>query len=172
MAPKNIMKLHSAVLLLLTLSVIAVHCKPVQTAGEQASREIAVRKLLESRNYQFIPRSVQTQRGRSMPVSNYSLIIRQDTLISYLPYYGVAYTAQIGKSQGPLDFTATNIKYSSKTAKKGNTLITIIPTGKFTDTQALYLRVSSSGYASLNIRFNDRQPISFSGEISGNRGKR
>lgn len=155
--------LKFALLLLIPLSILTVQCKPVGTA-RQSAREAAVKKLLESRMYQFIPQSVQPQAGRSVPISNYSLTIRKDSLSSYLPYFGVAHSAPINLNKGPLDFNATNFDYSSQTGKQGSTLIRL-KLDNATDAQEFNFIVSSSGYATLNVRFNSRQSISYYGQI-------
>ena len=167
------MNLKSSLLLLLTCSLLNLHCGTSQTAREGSSAKAAdVKKLLESRRYRFIPQSVQTQAGRSRQITSFSLEVRQDTLISYLPYYGVAYSATMGTTEGPLDFKATNITYKSEAGNKGNTQITIRPEDARTDAQEFFLSISSSGYANLSVRFNNRQAISFYGEIRPLRKRR
>ncbi len=120
--------------------------------------------------YRFIPQSVQTQSGPSFPVNNYSFDLHKDSLVSYLPYFGVAYSAPFGSNEGPLDFTSTDFTYTRQSGKKGK--ITITLNNNLSDVQELYLDVSSGGYATLNVRFNNRQPISFYGQIKGLRAKR
>jgi hypothetical protein len=160
------MKIYKTAVLLIVVALIA-SCNPKTTAIKESSRVISVQKLLESRRYQFIPRSVQTPRGRNLQISNYSLVLRGDTLVSYLPYYGIAYSAEIGTNKGPLDFTTTGFEYSREDHKKGNTIIHMKLDNQVPDARDLFLNVSSTGYASLNVRFNNRQAISFSGEIRG-----
>ena len=153
-------------LLLIAFSMLTVLCKPAQTTAESRSTEIRLKKLLKSRIYRFIPQSVQTQSGRSFPVNSYSFNLHKDSLVSYLPYFGVAYSAPIASSRSPLDFTSTDFTYTSQAGKKGKNSINITLNDNFTDAQELYLDVSSSGYATLNVRFNNRQSISFYGQIS------
>jgi hypothetical protein len=150
-------------LLLLPLCTFAIQCKPVGAAGQNA-KEAAVKKLLESRMYQFIPQSVQPQAGRSIPISNYALTIRKESMSSYLPYFGVAHSAPINTGKGPLDFKATNFAYSSEAGNRGNTLVSI-KLDNATDAQEFNFTVSATGYATLNVRFNSRQSISFYGQI-------
>lgn len=167
------MKAKSFLLLLITSSLISLQCGTSQNVPKASSeKEASVKKLLDSRRYRFIPQSVQTQSGRSRQITNFSLEVRQDTLISYLPYYGVAYSATMGASEGPLDFKATNITYSSEAANNGNTQITIRPEDPQTDAQEFFLSVSSSGYGNLSVRFNNRQSISFYGEVRQLRTRR
>jgi len=160
-------------LLLLSCSLLIMQCGSSQKASEASSvKQADVKKLLESRRYRFIPQSVQTQSGRSRQITNFFLEVRQDTLISYLPYYGVAYSAPMGASEGPLDFKASNTTYNSQLAGNGNTQITIRPEDSRTDAQEFFLSVSSSGYGNLSVRFNNRQSVSFYGEVRQLRNKR
>lgn len=150
-------------LLVISLSMLALQCKPVGAARQNAKEE-AVKKLLESRRFQFVPQSVQPQGGRSVQINNYSFTLQNDSLSSYLPYFGVAHTAPMNPGKGPLDLSATNISYSSEAGKQGNTLISI-KLDNTNDAKEFNLIVSSSGYATLNVRFNSRQSISYYGQI-------
>jgi hypothetical protein len=167
------MTLKSYFFLLITSSLISLQCGTSQTATKALSaKESSVKKLLESRQYRFVPQSVQAQGGRSRQITNYSLEVRGDTLISYLPYYGVAYSAPVGITEGPLDFKATNITYTSEEGSNGNNLINIKPGDARTDAQEFFLSVSSTGYTNLSVRFNNRQSISFYGEVRPLRARR
>ncbi|NEU10117.1 DUF4251 domain-containing protein [Flavihumibacter sp. R14] len=161
------MKSQTALLLLIILSCISIRSGSLTTATEgQSAKETDVQKLLKSRTYRFVPQSVQTQTGRSIQINNYSLEIRNDTLVSHLPYYGKAYSGSVGATDSPLDFKATNIKYTSEAGKKDRTQINIRPEDPKIDAQEFSMSVSSSGYANLSVQFNNRQPVSFYGEIS------
>ena len=161
------MKRYSALLMLIILSCISIrYSTPKAFPGAQSAKDTDVQKLLKSKSYQFIPQSVKTQSGRSIQISNYSLEVRNDTLISHLPYYGKAHSASIGDTEGPLNFKATNITYTSKEGKKNNTQINIRPEDTKIDAQEFFMTVSSSGYTNLSVRFNDREPVSFYGEIT------
>ena len=154
-------------LLFIIFSCIGIRSSAQDTAAKaQATKETDLQKLLNSKSYRFVPQSVQTQTGRSMQINNYSLEIRNDTLISHLPYYGKAYSGSIGDTDGPLDFKAINITYISKAGKKNRTEISIRPEDGKVDAQEFSLSVSPSGYGNLSVRFNNRQPVSFYGEVT------
>ena len=153
-------------LLLLSFSIITVHCGSYQNGSEsQTAKEVAVKKLLESRRYRFVPQTMQTQAGRSIQVHNHFLDLRNDTVVAALPYFGVARSPQIGGTRGPLDFTSTDFSYTSEIRRKRNTEINIRLNDRFLDAEELYLSVSTTGYANLRARFNDRQSVSFFGDI-------
>lgn len=158
------MKYNRSAILLLVICLLVINCKPLKQAANDKANAEKIERMLNSRRYKFIPRSIQPMKGRSMQISNYSLIIRGDTLISYLPYYGIAYSAEIGRSKGPLDFTATGFQYRTNKQKR-NTNIRIKLEHLTSGAQEFFLNISPAGYATLNVRFSDRQPVSFSGEI-------
>ena len=160
------MKTLCLAFLLLSVSITTIRCKSAQTSStRQTAKEVAVKKLLDSRKYRFVPQTMQTQSGRSIQVHNHFLDLRNDTLTSALPYFGISRSPELGGSRGPLDFTSTDFSYTSEKRRKGTTLITIRLNDRFIDAQELYLNVSSTGYANMRTRFNNRQPVSFFGEV-------
>lgn len=161
----TIVKAIKPVLLLVAFSLLMVHCMPAKTTAERSTQTLRIKKLLKSRMYQFIPQSVQTQTGRSFPVNSFSLVLDKDSMISYLPYFGTAYSAPFGASKGPLDFTTTGFSYSIEAGKKGQTFVNIQLKNGAYDAQEFYFNVNPDGYATLNVRFNNRQSISFYGQI-------
>ena len=99
--------------------------------------------------------------------SQYQLIVTKDSVESYLPYYGRAYTATIGANpdESGIKFKSKNFKYKADKKKKGSWIITM----NFKDTkdvQSMTLNVSENGYATLNVNSNNRQSISFNGYMS------
>ncbi|HUN02812.1 MAG TPA: DUF4251 domain-containing protein, partial [Niabella sp.] len=69
-------------------------------------------------------------------------------------------------SEGGIKFTSTNFSYKISMRKK-NYEIQIIPNDN-NDVRNLYLTVSPSGYASLNITSVNKTPIGYSGVIESN----
>jgi hypothetical protein len=94
----------------------------------------------------------------------YGFKINGDTLTSNLPYMGRAYMADIGSTDGPLDFTSYKFDYSVKPRKKGGWSIQI----KIRDTkgeQRFNLSVRENGMAMLSVSSVDRESISYNGKV-------
>lgn len=94
----------------------------------------------------------------------YDLTVTKDSVISFLPFFGRAYTAPMDPSKGGIKFTSTKFEYKLTQKKKGGWTIVIKPQ----DTQEasqLILEVSQNGYASLQVIGNNRQPMIFNGRI-------
>src|SRR5687768_16558096 len=67
-----------------------------------------VRAMVESKNFVFKADYVNPQTGRSRNLtSEYDLTIKPGEVISYLPYFGRAYSAPIN-SEGGIKFTSTD----------------------------------------------------------------
>lgn len=62
------------------------------------------------------------QRYGARAVTNYSLCLRGDTVMSHLPYMGRAYQATFGHTDG-LTFTCPIAKKTIRTGRKGKTII-------------------------------------------------
>lgn len=95
----------------------------------------------------------------------YDLKVLKDTVISYLPFFGRAYSAPINDSEGGFKFTSVKFEYSSKIRKKGGWQISIKPKD-VTDFREFSLFISENGHATLQALSNNRQSISFTGYIS------
>lgn len=151
------------ILLLLNLPFPIV----AQTKAERnAAEKVKVEKLLQSKRYVFEVTSVQPTAMISRQLApGYSLTVDKDSLSSYLPYFGVAYSAPMNTSKSPLEFSSSDFTYASKVDKKGRTNISINPKD-LTDPRSLNLSISGSGYATLYVISNNRQQISFYGTIT------
>ena len=108
--------------------------------------------------------AIVPMRGRSIPLtSSYSLEIRNDSVISYLPYYGRAYSIPYGGGDG-LNFKAVLKEYSMEMDKKGNAVIEFIARNP-EDRYEYRVKVFPNGSASIDVNMQNRQSISFQGEL-------
>lgn len=123
--------------------------------------------LIKSSEYVFTARTALPMRGSSRTLtSEYNLTVTPDSVVSYLPYFGRAYRAPMDPSKGGIQFTSTDFGYRVDDLKKGGWRVTIQPKGE-DDVRQMILTVSESGYGTLQVVGNHRQPISFYGIIRG-----
>ena len=158
------MKNIIAVFLLTILACAAINA--------QDKTEASVEKMLASRNFIFKAESVTPQTGgfRQLITSDYDVMVTKDTVISWLPYFGRAYTAPINPSEGGIKFTSTRFDYTeSKKDKKGWSII--IKPKDVSSVNTLFLTVFNNGTASLQVNSINRQSISFRGYIIENKTK-
>lgn len=152
---------------MLVVSVSLVHCssskKSVDLTGDDVS------KMVNNKNFVFVAEQVNPLRGRSRQLtSEYDVTLKNDSLVSYLPYFGRAYQAPMDPSQGGIQFTSTNFSYSSTPNKKGGWIVNIIPKD-YQAVQHLTFTIFENGNASLSVTNTSRDPISFSGRIRKNK---
>lgn len=142
-----------------------------QTKKEkQAARSAKIASIIDEQHYVFEATYVIPQRGDSRSLTyGYELVVTKDTITCYLPYYGRVTLAPADPSDGGIKFTSTKFDYIKKPGKKGGYDITITPGENnqrgSKDVRYLRLAVSESGYASLQVFSNNRDPISFNGTI-------
>ena len=131
------------------------------------NKDADIKPLVESKRYIFKAQTVSPTGAplRQLNGDNYDLKILGDLLISYLPYFGRAYTAPSPGSSGGYNFTSTKFEYTVKNRKKGGWDIIIKPKD-VTDFREFDLTISENGTASLRALSNNRQLISYNGFIA------
>ena len=135
--------------------------------SNKSSKEAAIKKAIESRNYRFVAQYVQPLGGGQRYLNyDYDVRIRPDSVIAYLPYFG---TVQFAPPYNPTDdgvkFTSTKYDYQV-TVKKKNYIITINPKDAGYN-RKLILTTSTTGYASLQVIITNRTPVFFTGYVTG-----
>lgn len=142
-------------------------------AQKQQDKEQAIEKMVTARNYVFKAQTVlpTSPTANRQLTSDYDVRISPDTIITYLPYFGRAYNAPMDPTKGGIQFTSTKFDYTQTTRKKGGWDIVIKPHDT-QDTRLMSFSISESGYASLQVISNNRQPITFNGYITERKTKR
>lgn len=137
------------------------------TAGfaQSENKEDLIKEAIESKQYVFKARSVIPATGPTRQLtSEYDLTVNKDSIIAYLPYFGKAYQASIGKTSDGINFTATKYSYKVSEGKKGGWQIDV-KLKDADDVRQLNLNLSKDGYGTLHINNQNRQPISYTGKV-------
>ncbi len=162
------MKKTTSVLFILCLIALG-GCKSKAITPEQQAKIDAKTESIESRNLTFSARSATPLSGRSITLTDrYTLKISPDTIAARLPYFGRSYIAPTDASNIGIDFVSTNFDYKSEQKKNGMYDITIVPKDLTKLEQRglkIFLSLGYNGYGTLQVSFNDRQPISFYGSF-------
>jgi len=149
---------------LVAIAILGFSCK----SGENLTKEETISRMkekIESTNYTFVPQTALPMGGRSVNLNySYSLKVSKDTVASYLPYFGRAYSAPISPTDGGIKFTSKDFEYTISENKKGMWDVNII-TKDIQPKYTLNLSIGDTGYATLTVNENNRQPISFYGKI-------
>lgn len=154
--------LYSTYSLLLLIFIAGIACN----ASHAQQSEQNVTSLIESKRYVFVAQSANPVGGRfrQLTSNEYDVRVTPDSVISYLPYFGRAYTAPIDPSNTGIRFTSTKFEYRETIRKKGGWNILIEPKDA-QDVRQLTLIISENGTASLQVNSNNRQSISYNGRI-------
>ena len=142
--------MKTAKLILLCLSgMLAMQSATAQSRSEKkAQTERNVREAINADHYKINVDYMQPMKGRSRALtSDYSIEIRNDSVFSYLPYFGVAYNVPYGGGKG-LIFNAPITGYRKESLK-----------------YEYSLTIYSDGSANIHIQPMNRQAISYSGEL-------
>lgn len=154
------MKLSRIVLLLLILA------GGTGTGYAQEEKEAEVRSWVNDREYLFKAQTALPMSGSSIQLTTlYTLQVSEDVVDAYLPYFGRAYVAPMDPSEGGIRFRSEDFEYTAKERKKGGWNVSIKPEDA-EDIRQLSLSISASGYATLKVTSDNRQPISFYGYLT------
>ena len=149
----------------IVLSLVVTTFLLVEYAQAQELDAAVVVKAVESKNYIFKAQTASPQRGGFRQLtSDYDFVVRPDTLVSHLPYYGRSFSAPINPTDAGLMFTSMNYEYSIKKKKKNKWEVTIKP-NDVSSVRDLNLTVFDNGRASLRVNSNDREAITFDGYL-------
>ncbi|MBQ9216151.1 MAG: DUF4251 domain-containing protein [Prevotella sp.] len=150
-----------AYLMLVLLSGCATSEERAARAAEQV---IKVKAALAERNYKINVDRMYPMKGGSKSVSyGYSVEVRNDSLISYLPYFGRAYNVPYGGGKG-LNFSERIGSYHEVVMKNGKCHIEIGVSNE-EDTYLYTIDVYDNGNSSIDVQPRQRERISYSGEL-------
>ena len=131
------MKTNKLILLGLICLTVAMPTTAQNRNEKKERTERAVKEAIAAKQYKINVDRMQPMRGGSRNLTtNYTLEIRNDSVFSYLPYFGVAYNAPYGGGKS-LNFNASITGY------------TIFPDGS----------------TSIHVQPMNKQSISFTGEM-------
>lgn len=149
------------VVALATLEECATAEERAARAAEQAAR---VKVALTEKRYKIMVERMYPMRGGSKNVSsNYSVEVRNDSLFSYLPYFGRAYQVPYGGGKG-LNFTERIGSYRESQGKHGQRHIEI-DVRNDEDTYLYTIDVYDNGNSDIEVQPRQRERISYSGEM-------
>lgn len=157
---KFIIYLFAAVVAVVTVSACGA---ARMTTAEKAQIEQAVEDNLAAKDYTILIQLMIPARGSSRAVSNYSVRVSGDTLVSYLPYFGEARNLPYGGGKG-LDFTARIGQYRDIPTADGGHEVNIRLSND-EDVFQYTILVSRSGSAFVTVSSRNRETISYTGEM-------
>ena len=137
----------------------------IQQLQAQSFTAKQIQELINDKHYAFEAQTMNPQRGGTKQLTTeYFLKVSGDSLSSYLPYFGRAYTAPMNAADNDYDFTSTKFDYAVSAGKKDSYKISIKTKDRNSNT-SFELTVYDNGNAYLHVTNNDREPVSFTGYI-------
>lgn len=164
------MKIMKAFVVTLISVLLLASCATSNSVGQLSRKERQqllerkTRQALADRHYTIFVTTAHPIGFPSISLSTpYTLEIRGDSIISYLPYFGTAYSVPYGGGKA-LNFTGTIRKYEDVERKRGEHDI-IIEVYNEEDIYVYLLNVFESGSTSIIVRSRQRSEISFLGRV-------
>lgn len=136
---------------------------PRKATKNEASQQ--VQTMIDNKQYTINITRMNPMSGPSKQLtSSYSLTIKGDTVVSHLPYFGQAYTVPYGGGVG-LTFEAPITVYTLSYDRKGQATISF-QTRSEDDVYRFNLQIFDNGSSSVQVTPNNRQAISYYGELN------
>ena len=160
-------KLLLITLVLISSSVVFAQemTRKEKKAARKAEQLEKTKVLVGSDAWQFDASQMMPTTGKSRSLTtSYNIVVKGNELNSYLPYVGRAYRADYGSTESPLIFKGEITEYKVEPGKKKGWNISFKTKNK-NDILRYTLYVTESGSSTLNVNSNDRQPISFHGNL-------
>lgn len=150
------------------LAVAIIGFLPLFAQNKKEAKEkriAAVKEQVESRNYKIdVNRAIPMGAPSIALTYSYNLKIKNDSVYSYLPYYGRAYSIPYGGGKG-LNFDAPLKNYEMKKDRKG--IMTIrFDTQNSEDHFKFIINIYENGSANIDVNMQNRQSISFYGDVN------
>ncbi len=131
---------------------------------QKAEKEAFIKNLIDSKQYTFTVNTATSYNGSTFRnVSEYDLTIKNDSVFSYLPYFGRSFSADFS-SDGGIDLESPMQNFEMKETKKRYEISFEAEDAK-NRTYDIILSIGKSGFADLSIRPENKTVINYDGEI-------
>ena len=158
----------SIVMALLAAVLLGGCATSEERAAQKAEQVKKVTAALNRRQYKIAIARMYPMNGPSKTVTyGYSVEVKNDSLFSYLPYFGRAYNVPYGGGKG-LNFSAPIGSYQEEVAKNGKRRIEIGLTNE-EDTYLYILEVFDNGSSTVSVMSRQREQISYAGDMEFDR---
>lgn len=165
------------VIIILIFSVITVNAQDQSKksrkelrAEKKAQKAEEVKKLVDNKDFVFDARTAIPMQGGTVNLTTlYNVRLSNDSIFSYLPYYGVAYRVEYGSMESPVNFNAPIQEMNTEKTKDGYMVRVKVKNGM--DNLDYRFNISETGMTTLAVNSTDRQLITYYGEINTKEGK-
>lgn len=144
-------------------------CSSAKETNQTFSQDELVQAINNNR-WTFTANNASPSYGNARNLTGgYFITLKNDTLVSALPYYGKLNSAAGALEGNPLDFKSTEFTLAKEDKKAGEWIVTINRPDK--EVQSMMFTLFDNGSAQLNVIMTNRTGITFSGRVApaGNR---
>ena len=160
--------MRDVIITMLLAAVLASCASTRKTEAAKQAEAIALKALIAK---SMANRTFTVEVGYVVPrrmesrflTSTYTVRLSGDSIMSNLPYYGVAYKASFER-EGPLDFDGHIDNYTISYPKEGITRVKLFTRNKLERLEYIF-DVMDDGDVSLDVYSADRDRINFTGEM-------
>lgn len=138
-------------------------CSSVKTTPENKNE---LTRKIQVKDYTVIANYANPMRGKPIYLtSEYDLRIKNDSAFAFLPYFGVAYSAPYGGSEGGIKFAEPVKEYSVKSNKKSDGWDIHFEIKARENDYEIYLNIFNNGSSMFTVNSFNRDAITFNGEV-------
>ncbi|MBD1392283.1 DUF4251 domain-containing protein [Mucilaginibacter glaciei] len=164
------MKTLFKIVLISILSINLLDTASAQTEKQirDAAKIAEGKEQLDNRTFTFQARYMYPLGGGQRYLNtDYDVRVTKDSVIAFLPYFGVAYSGAGYNSNedNGIKFTSTKFDYKSELKKNGIRYVTIRINDSRTTNQLIF-NISPNGYTDLSVNSKNRQNIRFDGMLN------
>ncbi len=161
---KKLLIISILILTVFTINAQDKKSKKELKAEKKAQQREEVKSIVESKTFVFNANNVNPMRGRTINLTTlYNVKVTQDSIFSYLPYFGVAYSASYGGTDSPMIFDKPIETSDFETTKNG--YLVNVSVKNESDRLEFSFHISVTGFTSLNVSSLNRQSISYNGSV-------
>lgn len=132
----------------------------------------AADKLLRAQSFAFYAQNATPFNGdlQQLNPGHYYVTVSKDSVVCYLPYFGRLWTLPRDVTHMGIDFISTGFRYHLYHHKKDKEVHIVFNDQR--DIRELRFTVGEDGYATLRVRSNSRDQMSYYGTIEPLEGRR
>ncbi len=161
---------------IILLIVFAVITANAQETTKKSKKELkaeklslqkeTVKKLIESKSFVFDARTAfSATMGNVIITYPYNVKVNEDSIYSFLPYYGRAYNVEYGSTESPMVFNLPIEELTiAKKTKKGYEVNLKVKKGM--DYIDFYFDISETGLTTLTVNSSNREAITYFGDLT------
>ncbi len=162
MKTKNIHHLVSVLFFALWIPLVLFSCSSSKKIVKLNADD--VRNMVDSSQFVFVAERVNPLHGSTRYLtSRYDVVVKKDSLVCDLPFFGRSFVAPMDPTKGGIEFTSTHFSYNIHS--KGSEWEVLIKPNDYGDVQQLMFDIYDNSTATLNVLNTHRDAITFYGHI-------